>query len=60
MTLKELAQEIKVIKENHLVHMAEDIDRIEKKVEKIDARIWAILIILCGATFIPMLVDFIQ
>lgn len=60
MTLKELAQEIKVIKENHLAHMAEDIDRIEKKVEKIDARIWAILIILCGATFIPMLVDFIK
>lgn len=60
MTLKELAQEIKVIKENHLAHMAEDIDRIEKKVEKIDARIWAILIILCGATFIPMVLDFVK
>lgn len=58
MTLKELAQEIKTIKENHLAHMAEDIDRIERKVEKIDARIWAILIILCGATFLPILVDF--
>jgi hypothetical protein len=40
--------------------MAEDIDRIEKKVEKIDARIWAILIILCGATFMPLLVDFVK
>lgn len=58
MTIKELAQEIKVIKDNHLKHMAEDIDRIERKVEKIDARIWAILIILCGATFLPILVDF--
>ena len=58
MTLKELAQEIKVIKDNHLAHMAEDIDRIERKVEKIDARIWAILIILCGATFLPILVEF--
>jgi hypothetical protein len=38
--------------------MAEDIDRIEKKVEKIDARIWAILIILCGATFMPMIIEF--
>jgi uncharacterized protein Yka (UPF0111/DUF47 family) len=58
MTVKELAQEIKTIKENHLVHMAEDIDRVEKKVDKIDARIWAILIILCGATFLPILVEF--
>jgi hypothetical protein len=57
-TLKELAQEIDAIKNNHLAHMSEDIDRIEKKVEKIDARIWAILIILCGATFVPILVDF--
>lgn len=60
MTLKELAQEIKTIKENHLAHMAEDIDRIEKKVEKIDARIWAILIILCGATFVPLLLDVVK
>jgi hypothetical protein len=60
MTLKELAKEIEQIKSNHLAHMAEDIDRIEKKVEKIDARIWAILIILCGATFFPLLVDFIK
>jgi hypothetical protein len=60
MTLKELAKEIEIIKTNHLAHMAEDIDRIEKKVEKIDARIWAILIILCGATFFPLLVDFIK
>jgi len=57
-TLKELAQEIDSIKNNHLAHMSEDIDRIEKKVEKIDARIWAILIILCGATFLPILVEF--
>ena len=60
MTLKELAREIELIKSNHLAHMSEDIDRIEKKVEKIDARIWAILIILCGATFFPLLVDFIK
>jgi len=58
MTIKELAQEIKTIKENHLAHMAEDIDRVESKVDKIDNRVWAILIILCGATFIPILVEF--
>ena len=60
MTLKELAREIDIIKNNHLTHMAEDIDRVESKVDKIDNRIWAILIILCGATFMPLLIDFIK
>ena len=60
MTIKELAQEIKTIKENPLAHMAEDIDRVESKVDKIDNRIWAILIILCGATFIPVLLELVK
>jgi len=59
-TLKELAREIDIIKNNHLAHMAEDIDRVEGKVDKIDNRIWAILIILCGATFVPMILAFIK
>ena len=59
-TLKELAKEIDIIKTNHLTHMAEDIDRVESKVDKIDNRIWAILIILCGATFIPVLLEFVK
>ena len=60
MTLKELAKEIEIIKTNHLTHMAEDIDRVESKVDKIDNRIWAILIILCGATFVPMILEFFK
>jgi uncharacterized protein Yka (UPF0111/DUF47 family) len=59
-TLKELAKEIEIIKTNHLAHMAEDIDRVESKVDKIDNRIWAILIILCGATFVPLLVSILK
>ena len=57
-TLKELAKEIETIKTNHLAHMADDIDRVENKVDKIDNRVWAILIILCGATFVPILIEF--
>jgi uncharacterized protein Yka (UPF0111/DUF47 family) len=60
MTLKELAKEIDLIKTNHLAHMAEDIDRVETKVDKIDNRIWAILIILCGATFVPLLIEVVK
>lgn len=55
MTLKELAKEIEIIKNNHLAHMQEDIDRIEKKIEKIDMRLWAILLLLVSATVISMM-----
>jgi len=60
MTLKELAQEIETIKNNHLVHLAQDIDRVEKKVEKMDNRVWAILILLVGAVVLPALVEFVK
>jgi hypothetical protein len=59
-TLKELAKEIEVIKTNHLAHMAEDIDKIEKKIEKMDARVWAILLLLVGAVVLPAVVGFIK
>jgi hypothetical protein len=60
MTLNELAKEIDTIKNNHLAHMAEDIDRIEKKVEKMDSRVWAILLLLVGAVVLPALVEFVK
>lgn len=60
MTLKELAKEIDTIKNNHLAHMAEDIDRVEKKVEKMDTRVWAILILLVSAVVLPAVISFIQ
>lgn len=49
MTIKELSRELDIIKNNHLAHMAEDIDRLDKRLEKMDNRIWAILILLVGA-----------
>jgi hypothetical protein len=60
MTLKELAAEVKIIKENHLAHMQQDIDNIEKKIEKMDSRVWAILILLVGAVVLPAVVEFIK
>lgn len=60
MTLKELAQEIKVIKDNHLKHMQEDIDNVEKKLEKMDTRVWAILLLLVGAVVLPAFVGFVK
>jgi polyhydroxyalkanoate synthesis regulator phasin len=49
MTIKELSRELDIIKNNHLAHMAEDIDRLDQRLEKMDNRVWAILILLVGA-----------
>ena len=59
-TLKELAKEIDIIKTNHLAHMAEDIDKLDRKVDKMDARLWWILAILVGATLLPIITDLVK
>jgi uncharacterized protein Yka (UPF0111/DUF47 family) len=48
-TIKELDQKIEAIKNNHLAHMAEDIDRIEVKVDKMDNRLWAVLLLIIAS-----------
>lgn len=57
MTLKELTQIVLEIRDNHLEHMKEDIDKLDKKVDKMDARLWWILAILVGATLIPVITN---
>lgn len=42
-TLQDLHHKIEVIETNHLKHMKDDIDRIEKKVDRMDNRIWWVL-----------------
>ena len=53
MNSKELEQEIREIKTNHLAHISADIDRINRKVDALDARLWWVLAILITATLIP-------
>jgi len=55
MTLKELAEQIKIIRDNHLAHLKQDVDRVEHRLEKMDARIWYVLIILIGVTVLPVI-----
>jgi len=52
-----LKQDITTIKDNHLAHMSEDIDRIERKVDKIDTRIWAVLGLLVASVLGPMIAN---
>lgn len=43
------------IKDNHLAHMKEDIDRIETKVDKIDNRMWWILWGIIATILLPII-----
>ena len=55
---KIIRSDISTIKNNHLAHMSQDIDRIEQKVDKLDTRLWIVLssiIILAASNVIVTL-----
>ena len=52
-----LKKDIAEIKDNHLSHMKDDIDRIERKVDKIDNRIWWVLGILVSTQVASMIAN---
>lgn len=60
MTVQELTNIVLEIRDNHLQHMKEDMDKMDKRIEKMDARVWAILILLVSAVVIPVVVKFVQ
>tara|TARA_Y100000004_G_C8775528_1_gene352618 strand:+ start:101 stop:319 length:219 start_codon:yes stop_codon:yes gene_type:complete len=47
-----LHKDVEVIRDNHLVHLAQDI-------KKLDMRLWAVLIILVASVFIPFVSQFL-
>lgn len=51
----DIKHDIKVIKDNHLSHLEADMAKQSKTIEKIDTRIWAVLIILVASTVIGMI-----
>jgi len=52
-----LKRDVETIRDNHLAHMAEDIDKLDKKIDKIDNRIWAILGLLIASVLAPMIAN---
>tara|TARA_R110001606_G_scaffold93874_1_gene208326 strand:- start:6326 stop:6556 length:231 start_codon:yes stop_codon:yes gene_type:complete len=50
----EIKHSISAIKDNHLRHLETDMCKQSKAIEKIDTRIWAVLIILVVSTVIGM------
>tara|TARA_B100000282_G_scaffold1004_1_gene699 strand:- start:763 stop:1011 length:249 start_codon:yes stop_codon:yes gene_type:complete len=54
-----LKQDVETIRDNHLSHMKDDIDRIERKVDKIDNRIWWVLGVLISTQVASMIANMI-
>tara|TARA_R110002167_G_scaffold120021_3_gene297625 strand:+ start:292 stop:570 length:279 start_codon:yes stop_codon:yes gene_type:complete len=52
--IKDIKNSIDTIKNNHLHHIEKDMEKQSKAIEKIDTRIWAVLIILVVSTVIGM------
>ena len=50
--IAEIQQDIKTIKDNHLHHIEKDMSKMEKTIDKMDMRIWAILVLLVGSVIL--------
>jgi len=57
--IAKLEATVENIRDNHLAHMAEDIDSIERKVDKIDNRIWWVLGLLVASSVVGMLGEYL-
>jgi hypothetical protein len=55
MTLKELTAIVLEIRDNHLEHMKQDIDKIDEKVSKIDERLWAVVLLIIASIAAPII-----
>ena len=52
-----LKRDVENIRDNHLAHMKQDIDSIERKVDKIDNRIWWVLGVLISTQVASMIAN---
>jgi hypothetical protein len=50
---------IHTIETNHLAHIQDSVENLENRVEKIDNRVWAILIAIIVTGVIPILLEYI-
>ena len=57
--ISDIKTSIDVIKNNHLHHIEKDMLSMDKRIEKMDMRLWAILLILVGSTVVGGIVSMI-
>ena len=48
----EIKNDLKTIKDNHLYHIEKDMEKQSKLIEKMDMRLWGILILLVGSVVV--------
>lgn len=57
MMLKVIERDIEVMKSNHLHHLQTDMDSLKQTIEKMDTRMWAVLILLVTSVMAGMFGD---
>ena len=57
MMLKVIERDLETIKSNHLTHIQTDMDSLKRTVEKMDTRMWAVLILLVTSVMAGMFGD---
>jgi len=55
--IQEIKTDIAIIKTNHLAHIEKDMASMDKKIEKMDMRIWAVLLLLVASTVFAIVGD---
>ena len=50
--IKEIKGDINTIMTNHLAHLEKDMDKQSKLMDKMDTRLWFVVVLLIGATVI--------
>jgi len=55
-----ISKDVKQIRDNHLHHMAQDIDRVENKIDKMDQRLWAIMFMIVALAASNVLLGFLK
>ena len=53
--ISEIKGDLKTIKDNHLYHIEKDMEKQSKVIEKMDMRLWAILVLLVSSVLIGVL-----
>ena len=56
---KHIRADIDTIKNNHLSHIESNMGSLDRKIEKIDNRLWAVLVLLVASAFIPVITKFL-
>ena len=53
--ITQIETDIKTIKDNHLAHIEKDMSNMDRRIEKMDMRLWAILILLVGSVVVGVI-----